>query len=96
MLFRSAECAGDGVSVNGNEPAPRIPLSMLDVAQWIQSGGFTAAPLIGVLDANGQRAFQIGVPHLPGGPFPVRFTAITADPTGFIGGIAPAVTFVIP
>jgi hypothetical protein len=88
--------AGDGVSVNGNEPAPRIPLSMLDVAQWIQSGGFTAAPLIGVLDANGQRAFQIGVPHLPGGPFPVRFTAITADPTGFIGGIAPAVTFVIP
>jgi hypothetical protein len=88
--------AGDGVSVNGNEPAPRIPLSMLDVAQWIQSGGFTAAPLIGVLDANGQRGFQIGVPHLPGGPFPVRFTAITADPTGFIGGIAPAVTFVLP
>lgn len=88
--------AGDGVPVNGNEPAPRIPLSMLDVAQWIQSGGFTAAPLIGVLDAAGQKSFQLQVPHLPAGAFAVRFTAITANPTGFIGGIAPAETVVLP
>jgi hypothetical protein len=88
--------AGDGVSVNGNEPAPRIPLSMLDVAQWIQSGGFTAAPLIGVLDGAGSKSFQLQVPHLPAGAFAVRFTAITANPTGFVGGIAPAETVVLP
>lgn len=88
--------AGDGVPVNGNEPAPRIPLSMLDVAQWIQSGGFTAAPLIGVLDGAGTKSFQLQVPHLPAGAFAVRFTAITANPTGFIGGIAPAETVVLP
>ncbi|MBK6938739.1 MAG: hypothetical protein IPH13_00840 [Planctomycetes bacterium] len=88
--------AGDGVPVNGNEPAPRIPLSMLDVAQWIQSGGFTAAPLIGVLDGAGTKSFQLQVPHLPAGAFAARFTAITADPTGFIGGIAPAETVILP
>lgn len=88
--------AGAGVPVNGNEPAPRIPLSMLDVAQWIQSGGFTAAPLIGLLDGAGLKSFQLQVPHLPAGAFAVRFTAITANPTGFIGGIAPAETVVLP
>ncbi|MCC7172214.1 MAG: hypothetical protein IT459_17340, partial [Planctomycetes bacterium] len=74
----------------------RIPLSMLDVAQWIQSGGFTAAPLIGVLDGAGTKSFQLQVPHLPAGAFAARFTAITADPTGFIGGIAPAETVILP